>query len=106
MDLKQHNLIPEDAQAIVELYQLREYCILHLAWTRLQQKHGSNEEKKLFFTTVGNLIISLLLRLLVILNFQSQCQKAVKQAYPQNEKFTYLFHEWRLEFDTLVRLNR
>lgn len=63
MDLKQHNLIPEDAQAIVEMYQLREYCILHLAWTRLQQKHASNEEKKLFFTTVGNLIISLLLRL-------------------------------------------
>ena len=44
MDLKQHNLIPEDAQAIVEMYQLREYCILHLAWTRLQQKHASNEE--------------------------------------------------------------
>lgn len=59
VDLKQHNLIPEDAQAIVEMYQLREYCILHLAWTRLQQSQPLNEDKKRFYAAVGTLVISL-----------------------------------------------
>jgi hypothetical protein len=57
-NLKMHNLIPVDAQPIVEANQLRVYCILHLAWMQLQQRHARPEEMQKFLKQIGGLIIS------------------------------------------------